>query len=55
MKAYIFDLDGVIVDTAKFHELAWAKIAEELDIKFDSELNESLKGVIRNRCLDILI
>ncbi len=55
MKAYIFDLDGVIVDTAKFHELAWAKIAQELNIEFNTELNESLKGVSRTRCLEILL
>lgn len=55
MKAYIFDLDGVIVDTAKFHELAWAKIAQELDIEFNEEINESLKGVSRTRCLEILL
>lgn len=55
MKAFIFDLDGVIVDTAKFHELAWNKIAEELDIEFSAELNERLKGVSRVRCLEILL
>jgi len=55
MKAYIFDLDGVIVDTAKFHELAWAKVAQEIGIEFNSEINESLKGVSRKRCLEILL
>ncbi len=55
MKAYIFDLDGVIVDTAKFHEMAWAKVTKELDIEFNEEINESLKGVSRTRCLEILL
>ncbi|PJC87209.1 beta-phosphoglucomutase [Vibrio sp. HA2012] len=52
---YIFDLDGVIVDTARYHYLAWKKIADELDIFFDEALNESLKGVSRVECLEILI
>ena len=52
---YIFDLDGVIVDTAKFHFLAWKDIAQELDLFFDEELNEQLKGVSRIRCLNIIL
>ncbi len=51
---YIFDLDGVIVDTAKYHYLAWKKITEELGIVFDEEFNERLKGVSRARCLELL-
>lgn len=48
MKAYIFDLDGVIVDTAKYHFLAWKKIGEEeLNFSLTLELNEQLKGVSR--------
>ncbi|GET45530.1 beta-phosphoglucomutase [Capnocytophaga felis] len=47
MKAYIFDLDGVIVDTAKFHFLAWKKIGEEFGFELTHELNEQLKGVSR--------
>lgn len=46
-KAIIFDLDGVIVDTAKFHFLAWKNLAETLGIPFDKEQNEQLKGVSR--------
>jgi beta-phosphoglucomutase len=46
-KAFIFDLDGVIVDTAKYHYLAWQKIANELNIEFTLEHNELLKGVSR--------
>jgi beta-phosphoglucomutase len=54
-KAFIFDLDGVIVDTAKYHFLAWKKIAAELNIDFTLEHNELLKGVSRVRSLDIIL
>jgi beta-phosphoglucomutase len=54
-KAFIFDLDGVIVDTAKYHFLAWKKIAEALHINFTHEHNELLKGVSRVRSLDIIL
>ncbi|WP_309641791.1 beta-phosphoglucomutase [Flavobacterium sp.] len=54
-KAFIFDLDGVIVDTAKYHFLAWQKIASELGIEFTPEHNEDLKGVSRVRSLDIIL
>jgi beta-phosphoglucomutase len=54
-KAFIFDLDGVIVDTAKYHFLAWQKIASELGIEFTPEHNEQLKGVSRVRSLDIIL
>ena len=54
-KAFIFDLDGVIVDTAKYHYLAWKKIANELGIEFTHEHNELLKGVSRVRSLDIIL
>lgn len=46
-KGFIFDLDGVIVDTAKYHFLAWKKIANALGIDFQKEQNEHLKGVSR--------
>ena len=55
IKAFIFDLDGVIVDTAKYHYLAWKKIANSLDIDFTHEHNELLKGVSRVRSLDIIL
>lgn len=54
-KAFIFDLDGVIVDTAKYHYLAWKKIANALNIEFTNEHNELLKGVSRVRSLDIIL
>lgn len=52
---FIFDLDGVIVDTAKYHYLAWKKLADELGIEFTEEDNELFKGVSRKRCLEILL
>ena len=54
-KAFIFDLDGVIVDTAKYHYLAWQKIANQLGIEFTPEHNEELKGVSRVRSLEIIL
>ncbi|MBE98599.1 beta-phosphoglucomutase [Flavobacterium coralii] len=54
-KAFIFDLDGVIVDTAKYHFLAWQKLAQQLGIEFTHEHNEQLKGVSRVRSLDIIL
>jgi beta-phosphoglucomutase len=54
-KAFIFDLDGVIVDTAKFHFLAWKRLAAELGFEFSEEHNEKLKGVSRMTSLEILL
>jgi len=54
-KAFIFDLDGVIVDTAKFHYLAWKELANELGFTFTEEQNEQLKGVSRVASLEILL
>lgn len=55
MKGCIFDLDGVIVDTAKYHYLAWKKIADEFGFVFTEKDNERLKGVSRMASLDILL
>lgn len=54
-KALIFDLDGVIVDTAKYHYLAWKELANSLGFDFTEEQNELLKGVSRVRSLEILL
>jgi beta-phosphoglucomutase len=54
-KVFIFDLDGVIVDTAKYHFLAWKKMADSLGITFTQEDNELLKGVSRVRSLEIIL
>lgn len=55
IKAAIFDLDGVIVDTAKYHYLAWKKLAEEMGFEFTLKDNEKLKGVSRMKSLEILL
>lgn len=55
IKACIFDLDGVIVDTAKYHYLAWQRLAKELGVSFTLEDNERLKGVSRIRSLEIIL
>lgn len=52
---FLFDLDGVIVDTAKYHYLAWKDLAEELSIPFSQEDNERLKGVSRMRSFEIIL
>ena len=55
IKACIFDLDGVIVDTARYHFLAWKRLTEQLGISFTSEDNERLKGVSRMASLGIIL
>ncbi len=55
IKAAIFDLDGVIVDTAKYHYLAWQRLARELGFDFTPADNERLKGVSRMRSLEIIL
>ena len=55
MKGAIFDLDGVIVDTAKYHYLAWKELAASLGFFFKESDNERLKGVSRMRSLEILL
>lgn len=52
---FIFDLDGVIVDTAKYHYLAWKNLANKLGFEFTKEQNEGFKGVSRKRCMEILL
>ncbi|MFV0464486.1 MAG: beta-phosphoglucomutase [Lachnospiraceae bacterium] len=55
MKALIFDLDGVIVFTDKFHYLAWKQLADEIGIYFDEEINNRLRGVSRAESLEIIL
>ncbi len=55
LKACIFDLDGVIVDTAKYHFMAWRRLAKELGFEFTLADNEALKGVSRMASLEILL
>ena len=55
IKAFIFDLDGVLVHTDYFHFLAWKKIAEKLGIPFDEQKNNLLRGVSRRESLEIIL
>jgi beta-phosphoglucomutase len=55
LKAIIFDLDGVITDTAEQHFLAWKKLADDLGAPFDREFNEKLKGVGRMESLELIL
>jgi beta-phosphoglucomutase len=55
VKACIFDMDGVIVDTAKFHFKAWQRLAESLGIPFTEHQNEQLKGVSRVDSLEKIL
>lgn len=54
-KGLLFDLDGVLADTAKYHFLAWREIAGELGIDFTIKDNERLKGVSRERSFEIVL
>ena len=51
----IFDLDGVLTDTAHSHYRAWKRLADEIDVPFDPQTNERLKGVDRAASLDIIL
>jgi len=55
LKAVIFDLDGVITDTAEYHYLAWKALGEELEIPFTREFNEELKGISRMDSLEKIL
>ena len=55
VKGCIFDLDGVIVDTAHYHYLAWKRLANELGYDLTVKENEQLKGVSRMRSLEIIL
>ncbi|CAG9609709.1 beta-phosphoglucomutase [Pseudoneobacillus rhizosphaerae] len=55
LQAFIFDLDGVITDTAEYHYLAWRALGEELGIPFTREFNEELKGVSRMDSLEKIL
>lgn len=55
IKAFLFDLDGVIVDTAIYHYQAWKRLANELGFDISEEFNERLKGVSRTDSLDLIL
>jgi beta-phosphoglucomutase len=54
-RACIFDLDGVVVDTAKYHFMAWKRLADDMNILFTVKDNERLKGVSRMASLEIIL
>jgi beta-phosphoglucomutase len=54
-KAVIFDLDGVITDTAHYHYLAWKRLAESEGVAFDEAFNEQLKGIDRMGSLELIL
>ena len=54
-KAFIFDLDGVICFTDKYHFLAWKALADKLGISFDEKVNDRLRGVSRMASLEIIL
>ena len=53
-KAVIFDLDGVICHTDRYHYQAWKQVADELDVYFDEEINNRLRGISRMESLEII-
>lgn len=54
-KGFIFDLDGVIVDTAKYHFICWQAIGKKAGVEFDAKENEKLKGVGREQSLELIL
>ena len=54
-RAIIFDLDGVICHTDKYHYLAWKQVADELNIYFDETINNRLRGVSRMESFEIIL
>lgn len=55
IEAYIFDMDGVLVSTEKYHFASWKRLAETLGFSIDEEFNEQLKGVSRAVCIDLIV
>jgi beta-phosphoglucomutase len=55
IKGIIFDLDGVICHTDKYHYMAWKELADEMGIYFDEEINNRLRGVSRMESLEIVL
>jgi beta-phosphoglucomutase len=55
IQGFIFDLDGVLTDTAEFHYRAWQKLADEEHLPFDRQANEALRGVARRKSLMLIV
>ena len=54
-RAFIFDLDGVITETSEYHFLAWKTVCKKIGYNLTRKKNEELKGVNRNKCLDMIM
>ena len=54
-KGIVFDLDGVICHTDKYHYMAWKQIADEIGVYFDEAINDRLRGVSRMESLEIIL
>ena len=54
-KGIIFDLDGVLVDTTRHHQIAWAQMADQLGIPYPENAVELMAGLSRSECLDVLL
>ena len=54
-KGVIFDLDGVLCHTDRFHYRAWKKVADEIGVPFDETVNRRLRGVSRRESLEIIL
>lgn len=55
IKGFIFDLDGVITDTANYHYQSWKKMTDEEDMKFNKKINEKLRGLTREKSLEVIL
>lgn len=55
IKAFIFDLDGVLLSTDEYHYRAWKTVADEIGVPFDRKTNDRLRGVSREASLDIIL
>ncbi|HJS19539.1 MAG TPA: HAD hydrolase-like protein, partial [Anaerolineales bacterium] len=55
IRGFIFDLDGVLTDTAEYHYQGWKRLADELGIKFTRQENEALRGIPRRESLLIIL
>lgn len=55
IKGFIFDLDGVITDTAELHYEAWKHLSDDMDWEFDRELNEKLRGISRMDSIKVIM
>lgn len=54
-KGIIFDLDGVLCSTDQYHYMAWKRVADQLPVYFDEEINQRLRGVSRAESLEIIL